>query len=69
MSGENLLVVDDDPVIASMLSRILVKAGHQVTVAGDARSARQALGSGTPVQAVLLDRQLPDRTASSCWRN
>ncbi|HLO65610.1 MAG TPA: response regulator [Holophaga sp.] len=60
MGGERLLVVDDDPVIAAMLRRILVKAGHDVAVAGDARTAREALEGEGPFHAVLLDRQLPD---------
>lgn len=54
-----LLVVDDDPSIASLLLSFLAKEGYQVDVARDGESARKRLVS-RGYDLVILDRVLPD---------
>jgi len=59
MTAARILVVEDDHGIAAMMARGLRLAGHDVTVAADAASARQ-LWSRETWQIVLLDVMLPD---------
>ncbi|MEM7734549.1 MAG: response regulator transcription factor [Deinococcota bacterium] len=57
----NLLVVEDDKRLASLLERELTSAGHDVTVVFDGTSALVAADeSGTPADLVVLDLNLPD---------
>ncbi len=60
MSGERILVVDDEPAIRRLLRGALERAGYEVEEAGDARSALAAFDPISP-DAVLLDLGLPDR--------
>ncbi len=53
-----LLVVEDDPAAAELLTRVLQRAGHAVTVVGTASEAMQSVVRGP--QLVLLDLGLPD---------
>ena len=39
MSGERVLVVDDEPIVSEVVQRYLIREGYQVSVAGDGRSA------------------------------
>ena len=65
MTGERLLVVDDEPAIRRLLRGALERSGYVVEEAGDARSALAAFDVATsevgPPDAVLLDLGLPDR--------
>lgn len=54
-----ILVVDDEPYIAEMLSMSLRYAGHQVTAVATGSDALRALRSGAP-DLVILDVMLPD---------
>jgi len=54
----NILVVDDEPSIISMLCMHLKLAGHECLCAGDAVQAKALLRSHTPAVA-LLDVMLP----------
>ncbi len=58
--ADHILVVDDEPVVADVLRRVLGKEGYHVEVAVDAASARAFLESERPWGAVLLDVMLPD---------
>ncbi len=60
MSGERLLVVDDEPAIRRLLRGALERSGYAVEEASDARSALTAFDP-VPPDAVLLDLGLPDR--------
>ena len=60
MSGERVLVVDDEPAIRRLLRGALERAGYEVTEAADARSALAAFDPSPP-DAVLLDLGLPCR--------
>jgi two-component system OmpR family response regulator len=54
-----ILVVDDEPYIAEMLSMSLRYAGHRVTAVGTGSDALRAARSATP-DLVILDVMLPD---------
>jgi adenylate cyclase len=54
-----ILVVDDDPVNRTMLTRLLEKEGHRVDTAGDGRRALEMLHAD-PFDVVLLDVLMPE---------
>jgi two-component system phosphate regulon response regulator OmpR len=56
---ERILVVEDDPRLADMLSEYLGQAGFRVTVAPLGRAALERL-SAAEYDAVVLDLMLPD---------
>jgi CheY-like chemotaxis protein len=53
-----ILVVEDERHIARLLEHFLLKEGYSVTVAHDAESAYELIGSAAP-DALLLDVVLP----------
>jgi DNA-binding NtrC family response regulator len=59
MSIGEILVVDDEPDICSLVKDILEDEGFQVNVAQNAEEARTAMKSSTPI-LVLLDIWMPD---------
>jgi DNA-binding NtrC family response regulator len=59
MTGEHILVVDDEPDIRSLLKEILEDEGYQVSTAANAEEARQARRKHRP-DLVLLDIWMPD---------
>ncbi|MER7013730.1 response regulator transcription factor [Saccharopolyspora sp. NPDC000359] len=58
-SGQRLLVVDDDPMLAEMLETTLSLAGYRVTVADRGAEALRACDSIRP-DLLVLDVMLPD---------
>lgn len=54
-----IVVVEDDPVLARLLERILAGAGHTVTVAGTVIDALAAIRAVDP-ELIILDLILPD---------
>ncbi|MCC6202091.1 MAG: sigma-54-dependent Fis family transcriptional regulator [Gammaproteobacteria bacterium] len=58
MSGEHILIVDDEPDICALLREILEDEGYQVSVAENADAARQARRQRKP-DLVLLDIWMP----------
>ena len=60
MEGQrgSVLVVDDEPTIAEVVSRYLVRAGYDTRVAGDGPHAIQLAGEQRP-DLVVLDLMLP----------
>jgi len=54
----SVLVVDDEPTIAEVVSRYLVRAGYETRVAGDGPQAIQLAGERRP-DLVVLDLMLP----------
>ncbi|HXE72049.1 MAG TPA: response regulator [Candidatus Nitrosotenuis sp.] len=56
--GEEILVVEDDPAAARLLSIYLREAGYSPRLASDGEAALAALARGLP-RAVLLDLRLP----------
>ena len=58
MSGQRILVVDDDTDIRALLRELLERRGFSVTEAADGRQALQELYGGRP-DLVLLDVGMP----------
>jgi DNA-binding response OmpR family regulator len=60
MSGELVLVVDDEPTVREVVSRYLELSGFRVTVAADGHAALQlALSTQPTPDLVVLDLMLP----------
>jgi DNA-binding response OmpR family regulator len=57
--SERILVVDDDPRLAEMVSEYLGEAGFRVTVAAGGRAGLERLAR-EPFEALVLDLMLPD---------
>jgi two-component system, OmpR family, response regulator len=67
MTGQQLLVVEDDPDIGALLDRGLGAAGFAVTWVATAADATRQMAE-TPPDAVLLDVMLPDGTGNDLCR-
>ncbi|GAC1350494.1 MAG: response regulator [Ktedonobacteraceae bacterium] len=59
MSGELIMVVDDNPVFLKLLWVMLTKKGYKICTAADANEAMVVLESVHP-RLILMDVQLPD---------
>ena len=65
-----ILVVEDEPAIAELVAINLRHAGYEVTLVGDADSARQSVDRALP-DLVLLDWMLPGQSGlalAKAWR-
>lgn len=60
----SILIVDDEPIVRSLLERMLEAAGHHVVAVGDAESAAEMLQWDAP-DVVLCDVHLP--VANGLW--
>ena len=58
--AERVLVVEDDPRLAEMLSEYLGQAGFRITLASAGASALRRLATEAAYDAVVLDLMLPD---------
>ena len=58
MTQAHIAVVDDDPVVRTVLQELLTGEGYQVTAVPDATAAIQAI-KDTVVQVVITDLRLP----------
>jgi two-component system, cell cycle response regulator DivK len=58
VSGESILVVDDNPTNTKLLTFILSKRGYTVSTAEDAERALELLADAHP-RLILMDVQLP----------
>jgi CheY-like chemotaxis protein len=58
VSGEHILVVDDNPTNTKLLTFILSKRGYAVNTAEDAERALELLADAHP-RLILMDVQLP----------
>lgn len=58
----HLLVIEDDPKLARMLTRLLGGDQHVVEVAGDAGSGLELARDTPGIEAIILDVGLPDRS-------
>jgi CheY-like chemotaxis protein len=67
VSGEGVLVVDDDEWVRAVTTRSLRRAGYGVLEAGDAESALEILGdvAGSHVSVVLTDVAMPGMSGLS----
>ena len=59
MTAQQILVVDDEPDIRTLIDEILSEEGYRVATAADAAEARESFRSRPP-QLVLLDVWMPD---------
>ncbi len=59
LTGRDILVVEDDVFMASLLRFMLERQGAQVTVQGDGRAALEWLQADAQVDIVVLDLRLP----------
>ena len=57
-SRGSVLVVDDEPTIAEVVSRYLARAGYETRMAGDGPQAIELAGQQRP-DLVVLDLMLP----------
>ena len=60
----SVLIVDDEPIVRSMLERLLEETGHAVRTAVDAESALKTIAEAPP-DVVFCDVHLPG--ASGLW--
>ncbi|PAP76938.1 hybrid sensor histidine kinase/response regulator [Rubrivirga marina] len=58
--GIRLLVVDDEPMVRTVTSKLLRLRGHDVTEVNGGPAALAALADGTAVDAVVTDLSMPD---------
>lgn len=56
----NILVIEDDSIVAEFMRRVLCKAGHHVTIANDGDSGYKKARRGV-YDAIILDLYLPGR--------
>jgi CheY-like chemotaxis protein len=59
-----VLVVDDEPAVRLVVTRLLSEAGYQVFTARSAPEALRVLGTGAPVHVVLSDLRMPQMTGA-----
>ena len=59
MVGPQVLLVDDDPVLADMVTRYLQRDGYQVEHLGDAARVVESVATSAP-DLLILDLLLPD---------
>jgi DNA-binding response OmpR family regulator len=67
MSGERVLVVDDEPMVREILARYLDSDGYLVEVAADGNKALETLRA-TSFDLVLLDLMLPELDGIEVFR-
>ena len=68
MSGERVLLVDDDELVAEALRQSLHRAGYDVVVAGDVPQARRLFDRGG-VDVVVTDLVMPGETGLDLLRH
>ena len=59
MTTQRILIIEDDPRLAAMVSDYLGQAGYRATVASDGLGGLARLGAD-PFDALILDLMLPD---------
>ena len=68
MDHQNIIIVDDDPEIASLVSEYLGQHGFAVTAVGDGKAMREAMAHGS-FDLVILDLMLPGEDGLSLCRH
>jgi CheY-like chemotaxis protein len=60
LERQAVLIVDDDPIVRRILSRMLIQQGYEVFEAGDGREALAAVDShAAQIDLVMLDLTMP----------
>ncbi len=68
MDHQNIIIVDDDPEIAGLVSEYLGQHGFAVTAVGDGKAMREAMAHGS-FDLVILDLMLPGEDGLSLCRH
>ena len=63
-----IMVVDDEPDIRLVLSRILKKRGYEVEVCGSAEEAIERLRSGNTPELIIMDLMMPGMSGIEACR-
>ncbi len=61
----NYLIVDDDQAFCQMLSRVLVRQGHPVTIANNGHQAAENCDNNSAIDRVILDLKLEQESGLS----
>jgi two-component system, cell cycle sensor histidine kinase and response regulator CckA len=61
-----ILVVDDEPQVREVISRILTACGYAVVLAENGREALSRFAQGGEIDLVLLDMVMPDMGGREC---
>lgn len=59
MNGQTILIVDDEPEIVGLLSRVLIRQGFEVNTAQTIREGWEKLNLACP-ELLFMDINLPD---------
>ena len=65
----NVLVVDDEYVIRTLLKRVLLRNRHNVLEASDGREALQSIDPELPPDLILMDHQMPALSGIECAKS
>jgi CheY-like chemotaxis protein len=57
-----VLLVDDEPIVRAIVSRLLTMAGYRVLTAMSGTDALETLRTSGPVQVLLTDLRMPQMT-------
>jgi two-component system cell cycle sensor histidine kinase/response regulator CckA len=61
-----ILVVDDEPQVREVISRVLASCGYTVIAAADGREALAMFGDGSGIDLVVLDMVMPGMGGREC---
>ncbi|HYW85205.1 MAG TPA: response regulator [Spirochaetia bacterium] len=61
-----ILVVDDEPQVREVISRVLASCGYTVITAEDGREALRRFGDGSAIDLVVLDMVMPGMGGREC---
>jgi|GEM_PF-1122998 len=64
LANETLLLVDDEPLVRSVLRRLLEQDGYRILEAASADDARAVLKRGLKVDLLILDQSMPGETGT-----
>ncbi len=69
MAGRRLLLVEDEDLVRMLLATYLADLGFEVTLAGTAAEAKDAVRSlGSVIAAAVIDMSLPDGRGDALLR-
>lgn len=54
-----VLVVEDDPIVSTLIEHVLTRRGFSVTLASDGQQAREIVEASAPPAVIVLDVMLP----------
>jgi DNA-binding response OmpR family regulator len=68
MTGQTILVIDDEEAVLDVVRRFLQIAGHKVVCATTGSDAVELLAAGRPVDLVILDLMMPREDTSGTFQ-